>query len=166
MLWRGGTTPQCASIASEQPSFDTIEHDWLIKFIEHRVADTRVVRLIKEWLRAGVLEEGRLTQSELGTVQGGSISPLLANIYLHYAFDPVGGAMAGASCPRRRDRGALCRRWRAAKAHRRIDPPVQSCCARDEGGPLEAGVHAQASNHPLLLRLRGVVVSEMGKGRA
>ena len=67
--------------------FDTIEHDWLVKFIEHRVADTRVLRLIKKWLHAGVLEEGRLTQSELGTVQGGSISPLLANIYLHYAFD-------------------------------------------------------------------------------
>ena len=67
--------------------FDTIEHDWLVKFIEHRVADTRVVRLIKKWLHAGVLEDGGLTQSELGTVQGGSISPLLANIYLHYAFD-------------------------------------------------------------------------------
>ena len=67
--------------------FDTIEQDWLIKFIEHRVADTRVVRLIKKWLHAGVLEDGRLTRSELGTVQGGSISPLLANIYLHYAFD-------------------------------------------------------------------------------
>ena len=67
--------------------FDTIEHDWLVKFIEHRVADARVVRLIKKWLHAGVLEDGRLTQSELGTVQGGSISPLLANIYLHYAFD-------------------------------------------------------------------------------
>ena len=67
--------------------FDTIEHDWLVKFIEHRVADTRVVRLIKKWLHAGVLEEGRIEQSELGTVQGGSISPLLANIYLHYAFD-------------------------------------------------------------------------------
>ncbi len=67
--------------------FDTIEHDWLVKFIEHRVADTRVVRLIKKWLHAGVLEDGRLSISELGTVQGGSISPLLANIYLHYAFD-------------------------------------------------------------------------------
>jgi group II intron reverse transcriptase/maturase len=67
--------------------FDTIEHDWLVKFIEHRVADKRVVRLIKKWLHAGVLEEGRLTHSELGTVQGGSISPLLANIYLHYVFD-------------------------------------------------------------------------------
>jgi group II intron reverse transcriptase/maturase len=67
--------------------FDTIEHDWLMKFIEHRVADAQVVRLLKKWLHAGVLEDGKLTRSELGTVQGGSISPLLANIYLHYAFD-------------------------------------------------------------------------------
>jgi group II intron reverse transcriptase/maturase len=67
--------------------FDTIEHDWLVKFIEHRVADARVVRLIKKWLHAGVLEDGQVTRSELGTVQGGSISPLLANVYLHYAFD-------------------------------------------------------------------------------
>ena len=67
--------------------FDTIEHAWLIRFIEHRVADARVIRLIKKWLYAGVLEDGQITRSEMGTVQGGSISPLLANIYLHYAFD-------------------------------------------------------------------------------
>ena len=67
--------------------FDTIEHEWLVRFIEHRVADTRVVRLLKKWLHAGVLEDGRVTRSELGTVQGGSISPLLANLYLHYALD-------------------------------------------------------------------------------
>jgi RNA-directed DNA polymerase len=67
--------------------FDTIEHDWLIEFVEHRVADARVIRLLKKWLHAGVLEEGQVAHSELGTVQGGSISPLLANIYLHYAFD-------------------------------------------------------------------------------
>jgi RNA-directed DNA polymerase len=67
--------------------FDTIEHAWLIKFVEHRVADARVIRLIKKWLYAGVLEDGQITRSELGTVQGGSISPLLANIYLHYVFD-------------------------------------------------------------------------------
>lgn len=67
--------------------FDTIEHDWLIKFIEHRIADPRIIRLIKKWLHAGVLEGSSLTQSEVGTVQGGSVSPLLANIYLHYAFD-------------------------------------------------------------------------------
>ncbi|MBE7419475.1 MAG: group II intron reverse transcriptase/maturase [Ideonella sp.] len=67
--------------------FDTIDQAWLIKFVEHRVADARVIRLLKKWLHAGVLEDGQITRSELGTVQGGSISPLLANIYLHYAFD-------------------------------------------------------------------------------
>jgi RNA-directed DNA polymerase len=67
--------------------FDNLEHGWLVKFIEHRVADRRVVRLIQKWLRAGVLEDGKRMRSEIGTVQGGSISPLLANIYLHYVFD-------------------------------------------------------------------------------
>ncbi len=67
--------------------FDTLEHGWLGKFLEHRVADRRVVRLIQKWLNAGVLVDGERTCSEVGTVQGGSISPLLANIYLHYVFD-------------------------------------------------------------------------------
>ncbi len=67
--------------------FDTLDHSWLVKFVGHRVADRRVLRLIQKWLRAGVLEGGRRTRSEMGTVQGGSISPLLANIYLHYVFD-------------------------------------------------------------------------------
>jgi RNA-directed DNA polymerase len=67
--------------------FDTLRHEWLVRFIEHRIADRRIVRLIQKWLKAGVLEDGKKTLSELGTVQGGSISPLLANIYLHYVFD-------------------------------------------------------------------------------
>jgi group II intron reverse transcriptase/maturase len=67
--------------------FDTLDHGWLVKFIEHRIADRRVVRLIQKWLGAGVLEDGKRIQSEVGTVQGGSVSPLLANIYLHYVFD-------------------------------------------------------------------------------
>ncbi len=67
--------------------FDTLDHEWLVKFIEHRIGDRRIVGLIRKWLRAGVLEEGKRIQSEVGTVQGGSISPLLANIYLHYVFD-------------------------------------------------------------------------------
>jgi group II intron reverse transcriptase/maturase len=67
--------------------FDTLDHGWLVKFIEHRIGDRRVVRLIQKWLRAGVLEDGKRTVSEMGTVQGGSISPLLANVYLHYVFD-------------------------------------------------------------------------------
>ncbi len=64
--------------------YDTLNHGWLVKFVEHRVADRRVVRLIQKWLKAGVLEEGQRIQSEVGTVQGGSISPLLSNLYLHY----------------------------------------------------------------------------------
>jgi RNA-directed DNA polymerase len=67
--------------------FDTLDQGWLVKFVEHRVADRRVVRLIQKWLSAGVLEDGERTRSEIGTVQGGSISPLLANLYLHYVFD-------------------------------------------------------------------------------
>ena len=67
--------------------FDGIDHEWLVKFIEHRIADQRVVRLIRKWLNAGVLEEGRWTRSEEGTPQGGSASPLMANIFLHYVFD-------------------------------------------------------------------------------
>ena len=67
--------------------FDTLDHGWLVRFVEHRVADRRVVRLIQKWLNAGVLEEGKRTRSEVGTVQGGSVSPLLANVYLHYVFD-------------------------------------------------------------------------------
>ena len=67
--------------------FDAIDHEWLVKFLEHRVADRRVVRLIQKWLNAGVLEDGARTCSEEGTPQGGSASPLLANIYLHYVFD-------------------------------------------------------------------------------
>jgi group II intron reverse transcriptase/maturase len=67
--------------------FDTLDHGWLIRFVEHRVGDRRVVRLIQKGLNAGVLEEGHRIVSEVGTVQGGSVSPLLANIYLHYVFD-------------------------------------------------------------------------------
>ena len=67
--------------------YDTLDHGWLVKFIEYRIADRRVVRLIQKWLRAGVLEEGKRIQSEIGTVQGGSISPLLSNIYLYYVLD-------------------------------------------------------------------------------
>jgi RNA-directed DNA polymerase len=67
--------------------FDTIDHGWLVKFVEHRIADRRVVRLIQKWLNAGVLEDGKRTRVEEGTPQGGSASPLLGNVYLHYVFD-------------------------------------------------------------------------------
>jgi RNA-directed DNA polymerase len=67
--------------------FDTVSQDWLIRFVEHRIGDQRIIRLIRKWLRAGVLEDGIVRVSERGTAQGAVISPLLANIYLHYAFD-------------------------------------------------------------------------------
>jgi RNA-directed DNA polymerase len=67
--------------------FDAINHEWLRKFIEHRVKDKRVIRHVQKWLKAGVLEEGNRIQKEEGTPQGGNISPLLANVYLHYVFD-------------------------------------------------------------------------------
>ena len=67
--------------------FDSISRDWLIRFLEHRIGDRRVLRLIKKWLRAGVLEEGRQIDAGRGTAQGSVISPMLANIYLHYVLD-------------------------------------------------------------------------------
>jgi len=67
--------------------FDTIDHGWMQKFIDHRIADRRLVRLLLKWLHAGVLEDGVLHDVEEGTPQGGIISPLLANIYLHYVLD-------------------------------------------------------------------------------
>jgi group II intron reverse transcriptase/maturase len=67
--------------------FDNLDHRWLIKFVEHRVADPRILRLIQKWLKAGVMEEGKWSEVQTGSPQGSVISPLLANIYLHYTFD-------------------------------------------------------------------------------
>jgi RNA-directed DNA polymerase len=67
--------------------FGSLDHGWLLRFVEHRVGDPRIVSLIRRWLKAGVLEEGRLHSIETGTPQGGSISVLLSNMYLHYVLD-------------------------------------------------------------------------------
>ena len=67
--------------------FGTVSHEWLIRFLEHRIGDERILRLIRKWLKAGVLEEGIVTEGEVGTPQGATVSPLLANAYLHYVFD-------------------------------------------------------------------------------
>ena len=67
--------------------FDTVDHEWLVRFVEHRIGDRRIIRLIRKWLKAGVLEDGIVAVSDKGTGQGAVISPLLANIYLHYALD-------------------------------------------------------------------------------
>ena len=67
--------------------FDTISQQWLIRFLEHRIGDRRIIRLIQKWLKAGILEDGVVAVSDRGTGQGSVISPLLSNIYLHYALD-------------------------------------------------------------------------------
>ncbi len=67
--------------------FDNLDKSWLIKFMEHRVADPRILRLIRKWLKAGVMEEGKWSEPQTGTPQGSVISPLLSNVYLHYSFD-------------------------------------------------------------------------------
>ena len=73
--------------ADIQSFFDTVSQEWLIRFLEHRIGDKRIIRLVQKWLKAGVLEEGVVSVSARGTGQGAVISPLLANVYLHYALD-------------------------------------------------------------------------------
>lgn len=82
--------------------FDCIQHDWLVRFVEHRIADKRIIRLARKWLRAGVLEKGRWEPSNEGSPQGAVASPLLANIYLHYVFD-----LWAAQWRRRHAKGAM-----------------------------------------------------------
>ena len=67
--------------------FGSLDHDWVLRFVAHRVGDLRLINLIRRWLKAGVLEDGAVHPNEMGTPQGGSISVLLSNLYLHYAFD-------------------------------------------------------------------------------
>jgi group II intron reverse transcriptase/maturase len=88
-LWVGISTTAVNWIvdADIRSFFDTLSHERLVRFVKHRVGDQRIVRLIRKWLKAGVLEGTMLTTSETGTPQGSVASPLLANIYLHYVFD-------------------------------------------------------------------------------
>ena len=84
-LERGGT--EWVVEADIKGFFDNVDHDWMMRFLAHRVADQRVLRMVKRFLKAGVCEDGQCCESEEGVPQGGSISPMLANVYLHYALD-------------------------------------------------------------------------------
>src|SRR5439155_20854025 len=75
--------------------FGSVNHDWLIRFLEHRIGDKRIIRLIRKWLKAGILEDGIVSVAESGTGQGSVISPLLANIYMHYVFDLLRQVVTG-----------------------------------------------------------------------
>ena len=169
--------------------FDSMDHEWLLKFVEHRIADKRVLRHVKKWLNAGVMEDGVRHAVERGTPQGGSISPLLANVYLHYALDTWAQkwrerrARGDVIIVRYADDGAPRRApgWKEAgmekprRARRRkldtakvdLKPlraqPRQPCCTRDEGGPLGTGRQGRVSNHRMLLRLNGRGGERFGK---
>ena len=88
-LWVGLTTKKVNWVldADIRGFFDNIDHGWLLKFLEHRIADRRILRLIQQWLRAGVSEDGQWSKTTVGTPQGAVASPLLANVFLHYVFD-------------------------------------------------------------------------------
>ena len=88
-LWVGITRRKIGWVidADIRGFFDSLDHGWMMKFVEHRVADPRMLRLIRKWLRAGVSEGGQWSKTTVGTPQGAVISPLLANIYLHYVLD-------------------------------------------------------------------------------
>lgn len=88
-VWMGIETRQIGWILDADISayFDSIDHDWMLKFLQHRIADKRLLRLIHKWLKAGIIEDGKRIEAERGTPQGAVISPLLANIYLHYVLD-------------------------------------------------------------------------------
>jgi len=131
--------------------FDNVCHEWMMKFLEHRIADKRVLRYIKRFLKAGVLEDGVLVETEEGTPQGGNISPMLANIYLHYALDLWVTRRFEKSCT---GRVRLIRYADdcAPRTHRREVIRKVRRCTKDEGRPLGAGLQAQASNR---LKLQG-----------
>jgi hypothetical protein len=135
--------------------FDNISHDWMVEHVPtHR-------KKLRAWLKAGFMERGVFHPSEVGTPQGGIISPTAANVALdgldsrlrRFSRSKVHLVRYADDCaPRRRTGGRK--------------PSLQPCCTRDGGRPLEAAVRAGASNHPLLLPSREVVVRELGKGRA
>jgi group II intron reverse transcriptase/maturase len=121
--------------------FDTLSHQWLIRFLEYRIGDRRVIRLIRKWLTAGVVEDGAVTATTAGTPQGAVVSPLLANIYLHYVFDLLRATVAQPLRPRRHRHGALRRRPRGRLRAR-------GRCQALSGGPAPAveGVRAFAAS--------------------
>jgi len=148
--------------------FDSVDHGWLLRMLAHRIADRRVLRLIERWLKAGILESGRWEPVEVGTPQGSGISPILANVFLHYAVDlwvhrwrrrmAVGQVIicryADDRAPRRREevRDVTSNSW-------------QPCCTRDEGRPLGLGLQDQGPNHRKLRRSNGRGGERCGKRR-
>ena len=123
--------------------FDTVNHDWLIRFVEHRIGDPRIIRLIRKWLKAGVMEDGIVSVSERGTPQGAVISPLLANIYLHYVFDLWAERWRQRQAHGQHDHRALCRRYRGRLRARGRRPALPGGSATTAGGVCVAAAPGQ-----------------------
>jgi RNA-directed DNA polymerase len=154
--------------------FTQLDQSWLERFVEHRIADRRVLRLVQKWLRAGVIENGEWSETETGTAQGASVSPLLSNVFLHYVFD-----LWADQWRRRHARGdvILCRyaddcvprtlkEDRCRRRYRRM-----RCCMRDEGArplvwwPFAVALQGVIANHREVRRSRAGVLSVAEKAR-
>jgi len=143
--------------------FDTIRWEVVREALQERVSDRRMLKLIRGWMKAGVLADGSLLHPKAGTPQGGVNSPLISNVVLH-RVDRQWQARCwqlGVLVRYADDRAPRRRGKEAEEATR-----PQLCCVRDEGRPLGAGVQAQAPNHRELLRSRAGVVSVTAKGAA
>lgn len=135
--------------------FDAVDHEWLIRFVELRIGDQRVIRLIRKWLKAGVMEEdGSVSPTEKGTPQGAMISPLLANIYLHYVFD------------------RWAQQWRKRHAQSNVifvryaDDIVVGFAQREEAESFKAGLHARMAQFALTLHPEKTRPIEFGRHAA
>jgi len=133
--------------------FDNVSHQWMMEFLQVRIKDPSFLLLIRRFLKAGYCEAGRIVATEQGTPQGGNLSPMLSNIFLHYVLDlwfekKVKPQLRGA-----------CHLVRYA------DDCVPGSCMRDEGRPLAAGLQDQAANHLKLLWSRARVVCVKEKAR-
>jgi RNA-directed DNA polymerase len=116
--------------ADIQSFFDAVSQEWLVRFVEHRIGDPRIIRLIHKWLKAGVLEDGTVTVSDRGTGQGSVISPLLANIYLHYVFDCGPSAGDGTKPPATWSSCAMPMIWWSVSSTRATHVAFPTRCAR------------------------------------
>jgi hypothetical protein len=148
--------------------FTQLDQGWLERFLEHRIADKRILRLIQKWLRAGVIKDGEWSETEAGTAQGASVSPLLSNVFLHYVFDLWAHQWRG-----RHARGEVvivrfaddCVPRMLKEESSRSEVRRKQCCTRDDGArslvgwPVAVALQGEVANHREVRRSRAGVLS-------